>query len=49
MHGQHHIDLTAASCGVDDDYVLPPEPPPDEETLLELLHRESGAYLIDAS
>jgi len=33
----------------DDDYLLPPEPPPDEETLLELLHRELGAYLIDVS
>ena len=33
----------------DDDYQLPPEPPPEEETLVELPHRELGAYLIDVS
>jgi hypothetical protein len=26
----------------------PPEPPPEEETLLDLLHRELGAYLVGA-
>ncbi len=31
-----------------DGYLWPPQPPPDEETLLDLLHRELGAYLIDA-
>ena len=41
------IDLTG-SGGVDNDCLLPPEPPPDEETLLELLHGELGAYLIEA-
>jgi hypothetical protein len=29
-------------------YLWPPEPPSDAETLLDLLHRELGAYLIDA-
>lgn len=41
------IDMTAMTD--DDEYLLPPEPPPDEETLLELLHRELGAYLIEVS
>jgi len=32
---------------VDEAYLWPPEPPPDDgETLMDLLHRELGAYLI---
>ena len=27
-------------------YLWPPEPPPEEGTLMDLLHRELGAYLI---
>ena len=30
-----------------EDYLWPPEPPPEDgETLIDLLHRELGAYLI---
>ena len=42
---QHHIVVAEPPDG----YLWPPEPPPAEtETLLELLHRELGAYLIGA-
>ena len=42
---QHHIVVAEPT----DSYLWPPEPPPAEtETLLELLHRELGAYLIGA-
>ena len=40
---QHHVPVLAPT----ESYLWPPEPPPDEETLLELLERELGAYLID--
>jgi hypothetical protein len=41
----HHPN-TATVIGPDQDYLWPPEPPPEEETLLDLLHRELGAHLI---
>jgi len=41
---QHHVPALTRTVG----YLWPPEPPPDQETLLDLLHRELGAYLIDA-
>jgi hypothetical protein len=41
---QHHAPAIAATDG----YLWPPEPPPDDETLLELLERELGAHPIPA-
>ena len=41
---QHRIPVLNDADG----YLWPPEPPPVGETLLDLLHRELGAYLIDA-
>ena len=41
---QHDIPVLNATDG----YLWPPEPPPDQETLVDLLQRELGAYLIDA-
>ncbi len=41
---QHHHDPLIA----DSSYLWPPEPPPQEQTLLELLERELGAHLIGA-
>ena len=41
---QHHLPAGHTADG----YLWPPEPPPPDETLLDLLHRELGAYLIDA-
>jgi hypothetical protein len=38
----HHTPVVAGT----DRYLWPPEPPPDEETLLELLERELGAHPI---
>ena len=37
---------TATVIGPGQDYLWPPEPAPEEETLLDLLHRELGAHLI---
>ena len=39
---QHHV----PALGRTEPYLWPPEPPPDEETLLELLERELGAHPI---
>ena len=39
---QHHIPALSST----EAYLWPPEPPPDEETLLELLERELGAHPI---
>ena len=39
---QHHLPTISATDG----YLWPPEPPPDEQTLLELLERELGAHPI---
>jgi hypothetical protein len=39
---QHHI----PALGNTEAYLWPPEPPPDEETLLEMLERELGAHPI---
>ena len=39
---QHHVPALSGTDG----YLWPPEPPPDEETLLELLERELGAHPI---
>jgi hypothetical protein len=41
---QHHIPTLSGT----DSYLWPPEPPPEFETLLELLERELGAHLIGA-
>jgi len=41
---QQHLPVQAPTDG----YLWPPEPPPDQETLLDLLQRELGAYLTDA-
>ena len=38
----HHIRALSST----EAYLWPPEPPPDEETLLELLERELGAHPI---
>ena len=46
----HHPATATTTVGPVDDaaaYLWPPEPPPDDgETLMDLLHRELGAYLI---
>jgi hypothetical protein len=39
---QHHIPTLSSTNG----YLWPPEPPPDDQTLLELLERELGAHPI---
>ena len=39
---QHHVPALSSA----EAYLWPPEPPPDEETLLELLERELGAHPI---
>jgi hypothetical protein len=38
----HHIPGLSST----EAYLWPPEPPPDDQTLLELLERELGAYPI---
>ena len=43
---RHPTTATATVIGPGPDYLWPPEPPPEEETLLDLLHRELGAHLI---
>ena len=41
---QHHVPALAPT----ENYLWPPEPPPEEQTLLDLLERELGAHLINA-
>ena len=42
-----HPEATTVGPVDDAAYLWPPEPPPDDgETLMDLLHRELGAYLI---
>ena len=44
---QHPATAVLDSVGEAEAYLWPPEPPPDDgETLMDLLHRELGAYLI---
>jgi len=42
----HHPTTATATVKPGQDYLWPPEPPPEEETLLDLLHRELGAHPI---
>ena len=41
---QHHVPVLHPT----ESYLWPPEPPPDDETLLQLLERALGAHLIEA-
>lgn len=41
---QHHLPMLTPT----ESYLWPPEPPPQEQTLLDLLERELGAHLIGA-
>ena len=44
---QHPEATTVGPVDEAEAYLWPPEPPPeDRETLMDLLHRELGAYLI---
>jgi hypothetical protein len=44
---QHPEATTVGTIGEVEAYLWPPEPPPEDgETLMDLLHRELGAYLI---
>ena len=44
---QHPAAVVLGPVGEAEAYLWPPEPPPEDgETLMDLLHRELGAYLI---